>query len=102
MLSGLHRAYYLKLEDLTRGDIRCYVSDKLQEHDQLTLLMNHDPGYENLIEEIAMRAQGVFLGVYFVMNNLLDGLTYDDSVETMLRQLDQSPEYLQRLLSPHD
>jgi hypothetical protein len=88
-------AYSLKLEDLTRGDIRRYVADKLEEHDQYQRLKAYDPSYEALIDEVARRAQGVFLWVHLVVKDLLEGLTYNDSLQTMRQRLDQFPEDLE-------
>jgi len=87
--------YSIKLEELTRGDIRRFVSDTFQEHDQYRRLKDHDPAYNTLIGEVARRAQGVFLWVYLVVKDLLEGLTYNDSVQTMLARLDQFPEDLE-------
>ena len=87
--------YSLKLEDLTRGDIRRYVSDKFQEHDQYRRLKAHDPAYEDLIQEVSTQARGVFLWVYLVVKDLLEGLTYNYSVQTMLQRLHQFPEDLE-------
>ncbi len=88
-------AYSVKLEDLTRGDIRRYVSDKFEQHDQYQHLTAHDSGYEALIEKVVSRAQGVFLWVYLVVKELLEGLTYNDSVKVMLQRLNQFPEDLE-------
>ncbi|KAK3898926.1 hypothetical protein C8A05DRAFT_18559 [Staphylotrichum tortipilum] len=85
----------LKLEDLTRGDIRRFVSDEFKAHKQFRRLSAHDPGYVKLIEEVATRSQGVFLWVYLVVKDLLDGLTYNDPVQAMLRRLDQFPAELE-------
>lgn len=87
--------YSIRLEELTRGDIRRFVADTFQEHDQYRRLKEHDSGYENLIDEVAKRAQGVFLWVYLVVKDLVEGLTYNDSVQTMLTRLDQFPEDLE-------
>jgi hypothetical protein len=88
-------AFSLKMEDLTRGDIRRYASDKLEEHDQYQRLRAYDPGYEALIDEVGKRAQGVFLWVHLVVKDLLEGLTYNDSVQTMRERLDQFPDDLE-------
>ncbi len=88
-------AYSLKLEDLTRGDIRRFVSDKFEQHDQYGQLKAHDTGYEALVEEVVNRAQGVFLWVFLVVKDLLEGLTYNDSVQTMRKRLNQFPEDLE-------
>ncbi|KAK4040863.1 hypothetical protein C8A01DRAFT_45882 [Parachaetomium inaequale] len=49
--------YSLKLEDLTRRDIRRYVSDKFEEHAQYIRLKAYDSAYEDLVEEVVVRAQ---------------------------------------------
>ncbi len=87
--------YSLKLEDLTHGDIHRFVSDKFEQHDQYQHLKEHDAGYEVLIEDVTNRAQGVFLWVYLVVRELLDGLTYNDSVQMMRQRLNKFPKDLE-------
>ena len=85
----------LKLEDLTRGDIVGYVTDKFNEHSQFQTLSQLDANYSDLIYEVAARAQGVFLWVYLVVRNLLEGFTYHDSIVTIQRRLEQFPPDLE-------
>lgn len=84
-----------KLENLTRDDIREYVKDNFKNHDQYVRLSNFDDSYSSLIEEVSIRARGVFLWVFLVVKDLLDGLTYNDSVQTMMQRLDQFPQGLE-------
>ncbi len=88
-------AYSLRLEDLTRGDIRRFVSDLFEAYDQYQQLRSHNAEYENLTEKVVARAQGVFLWVFLVVRELLEGLTYNDSMQMMQQRLDQSPADLE-------
>ncbi|KAE9373908.1 hypothetical protein N431DRAFT_374559 [Stipitochalara longipes BDJ] len=84
----------VKLEDLTRQDIRLYVSDNFNGHEQFHKLSLRDPAYANLVEEVVRKAQGVFLWVFLVVRDLLEGLTYNDTIKTMRLRLDRFPEDL--------
>ncbi|KAI0474653.1 hypothetical protein F4859DRAFT_514504 [Xylaria cf. heliscus] len=56
----------LKLEDLTRDDIRNYVHEMFNKNSQFRLLGADNLHYAGLIEDITSRAQGVFLWVFLV------------------------------------
>ncbi|KAL7930107.1 hypothetical protein V8C35DRAFT_165853 [Trichoderma chlorosporum] len=92
---GEKASQVMKLEDLTKGDIRRYVQDKFNTHDQYLKLNQSDPQYNHLIEEVVNKAQGVFLWVFLVVRDLLEGLTYNDTIKTMHRRLDVFPETLE-------
>ncbi|CZR67736.1 uncharacterized protein PAC_17635 [Phialocephala subalpina] len=85
----------LKLEDLTSQDIRRYVSDKFREHEQYQKLEAIDPSYTELVGEVVQKAQGVFLWVFLVVRDLLEGITYNDSIRTMRTRLENLPEDLE-------
>lgn len=85
----------LKLEDLTREDIRQYVSDKLNKHSQFETLTHVNTEYVQMVEAVVDRAQGVFLWVYLVVRTLLEGLTYHGSVSTLYRRLEEFPPDLE-------
>lgn len=85
----------LRLEDLTRNDIRCYITDKFCENRQYRRLEDVDTAYSNLVEEVCKRAQGVFLWVYLVVRDLLDGLVNADSVSFLFKRLDAFPQELE-------
>lgn len=54
----------LKLEDLTRGDIKRYVTDHFKTHPQFEILKAQNAAYAELIQSVVNRAQGVFLWVF--------------------------------------
>ncbi|KAK8076727.1 hypothetical protein PG994_003999 [Apiospora phragmitis] len=89
------RVVRLKLEDLTRDDIQQYVSDKLIEHAQFKTLTHMNPEYSQVVDAVVIRAQGVFLWVYLVVRDLLQGLTYHDSASTLYRRLREFPPDLE-------
>jgi hypothetical protein len=59
--------------------------------------------YSNLIGEMVSRVNGVFIWVFFVVQELLVGLTYHETLSTMRRRLDAFPQdherYFQRLIN---
>lgn len=85
----------LKLEDLTRNDIRHYITDKFNENRQYRRLKVLDPTYTALVEEVCKRAQGVFLWVYLAVRNLLDGVANADSASFLHTRLDSFPPELE-------
>ncbi|KUJ15134.1 uncharacterized protein LY89DRAFT_587891, partial [Mollisia scopiformis] len=87
--------WVLQLEDLTKPDIYRYVSDKFMKHDQYQKLLKARPGYSDLIGEVVRKVQGVFLWVFLVVRDLLDGLTYNDPIKTMHLRLNQFPDDLE-------
>lgn len=87
---------HLKLEDLTRGDIERYVTDHFRSHSQFQVLSTQDVAYAHFIALVLDRAQGVFLWVYLVMRELLQGLTLHDSLATLRRRLDRFPPDLEK------
>lgn len=92
---GHNRHSTLKLEDLTRGDIRQYITDKFNANQQYQRLTVLDSAYSALVGEVCKRAQGVFLWVYFAVRDLLDGLTNADSVGFLFKRLDSYPPELE-------
>lgn len=86
---------YLKLEDLTRQDIRTFVVGKFSEHDQYHKLVRVDPEYSELVDEVVTRSKGVFLWVFLVVRDLLEGFTYNDGIKTMHRRLESIPDSLE-------
>ncbi|KAL8824878.1 MAG: hypothetical protein Q9191_004758 [Dirinaria sp. TL-2023a] len=85
----------LRLQDLTSGDIRRYVVDKLdtdpriQENVKLDSFQKYD-----FVEEVCNKAQGVFLWVKLVVRSLLDGLSNDDQMTHLRARLGALPSDL--------
>ena len=84
----------IKLEDLTKNDIKLYVLDHFNA-DRRFQLNSNDPKYLDLVDEIARRARGVFLWVFLVVRSLLEGLVYADRISDLRRRLDAFPEDLE-------
>lgn len=85
----------IKLEDLTRSDIRNYTADFLSKHPRFHQLKDLDDRYQLLVDKVAQRAQGVFLWVFLVVRSLLEGIRYADTVEDMQLRLEAFPPDLE-------
>ncbi|KAI0971271.1 hypothetical protein F4678DRAFT_479605 [Xylaria arbuscula] len=85
----------LKLEDLTKDDIRSYVTDKFLAHNQYEKLILMDSNYSSLVNNVVEKSQGVFLWVFLVVRELMDGLTYNDTLRIMEQRLDNFPDTLE-------
>lgn len=85
----------LRLQDLTFHDIDAYVFDKLQGHDKMRILKEAEPEHAaELVNEVVMRASGVFLWVALVVKSLLNGLRNRDTIEDLRTQLSELPSDL--------
>lgn len=92
---GHTKEHTIRLQDLTRNDIRTYVTDRLL-HDKIFRVMaSEDPRYETLVEEVVNRAEGVFLWVFLVVRSLLDGIRERDLISGLQYRLDRLPQNLE-------
>jgi hypothetical protein len=90
----------LRLQDLTYGDIKYYVNDKLLRSAPMQQLCAVDPvGALSLVEEIVEKAEGVFLWVVLVVKSFLNGLTNGDSILYLRKRLEELPSELEDLYS---
>ena len=88
----------LRLQDLTVGDVRHYVTDTLGNHRQFQRLALQDPRRTSaLIEDIVMKAEGVFLWVKLVVKSLLAGLSNRDNITDLQQRLKLLPSDLEAL-----
>ena len=85
----------IRLQDLTRGDITRFVRDRLAEKTHFVTLRDTDEAYENLVQEILERSDGVFLWVFLVVKSLRRGMTNLDTVKELQRRLRQLPSELE-------
>ncbi len=76
------------------GDIRQYVYDNFNNHQQLQKYADNKR-YGHLIDEIVKRANGVFLWVTLVVRSLRRGLIYADTISDLERRLDSLPPDLE-------
>ncbi|TGO60900.1 hypothetical protein BELL_1182g00010 [Botrytis elliptica] len=88
----------LKLQDLTHNDIRSYVEDRLVKDENMEELLRREPVQaEELVDEVVKTANGVFLWVYLVISSLLKGLSNDDEIADLQRELRRLPKSLKDL-----
>ncbi|KAL6411992.1 hypothetical protein AUP68_04372 [Ilyonectria robusta] len=88
----------LRLEDLTYSDIKSYVSSRfLGDLSFKDLLQSETNFAKALIEEVVVKASGVFLWVQLVVNSLLSGIRFGDRVIDLKRRLDLLPPDLEKL-----
>ncbi|ERF74247.1 hypothetical protein EPUS_03437 [Endocarpon pusillum Z07020] len=88
----------LKLQDLTRPDIKLYIDGQLRKHSRMQYLLEAESARANkLITEILDRAAGVFLWVFLVVNNLMHGLNNFDTINDLEKRLDYFPTELDNL-----
>ena len=84
----------LLLEDHNAYDIQQYVKSKFQEDEQFAILQSREPRSSDLVDQIVQNAQGVFLWVRIVVNNLLRGLSNDDNLSDLQNRLESLPTTL--------
>ncbi|KAL9072650.1 MAG: hypothetical protein Q9157_005030 [Trypethelium eluteriae] len=91
---GKDRTRTLCLQDITRRDIKLFVEDKLGADERYILLRQQEHIHVNLAKEVTRKAQGVFLWVSLVVNELLDSLQNCDTVKDLLTRLRGVPPTL--------
>ncbi|KAF4953660.1 hypothetical protein FSARC_12345 [Fusarium sarcochroum] len=96
---GSEPAKLIYLHELTHGDIRQFAQDQLQSHprwltstSETSMVAKH-----GLIEEVATRAEGVFLWAFLVTRSLREGLSNDDTIKDMQKRLESLPRSLEDL-----
>lgn len=86
----------LRLEDLTKEDIRRFVRDKLQDDDAFRKFREkEEEDCDRLVNEIVQRADGVFLWISLVVRSLTSGLANADRIVDLQRRLDSLPDDLE-------
>ncbi|KAI1123462.1 hypothetical protein F5Y10DRAFT_51486 [Nemania abortiva] len=84
----------LRLQELTREDIRQYVYENFETHSSISRASIHDEQYSTLVEDIVDKADGVFLWVYLVVRSLKDGITNADTPSKLQKRLQELPSDL--------
>lgn len=89
---------HLKVEDLTFGDINCYVTSKLGGHLGFQAYQRLDQEFSTqLIENVCLKSSGVFLWVSLVTRSLLEGLSEGENLSSLQKRLDDLPPELEDL-----
>ena len=87
----------LKLEDLTRKDIKLYVSRKLEGAWRKSPAVDDKYWVSRMIDTIVRKARGVFQWVHIVVGYQIQGLQSKDGLEELWERLDELPEEIQDL-----
>ena len=88
----------LRLQDLTSGDIRRFVTDRLSNDPRMQQIAENEPLQRHDFEkEICNKAQGVFLWVKLVVRSLLDGVSNSDRMADLRARLEILPADLEEL-----
>ncbi|KAI0116035.1 hypothetical protein F4776DRAFT_666610 [Hypoxylon sp. NC0597] len=87
----------LRLQDLTRHDIKDYANDAFNERLGSIGNLVDRKDLHVLIEEICQRSSGVFLWVILVVRSLLQGILNGDSITELLARLRELPTDLAKL-----
>jgi hypothetical protein len=91
----------LYVHEHTNSDIRRYVKDVLERNPAFVSRTQQDTEeYQQLTEYIRKEANGVFLWVYLVVANMLDGMENADRMSDLQRKLKKVPTDL-RVLFAH-
>lgn len=92
----------LRLEDLTRDDIKKYVAKNLKEDINFVELESSNPLLNQIAEDVTERARGVFLWVYLVVESLKKGFIDGAKSHELKQMLESLPsdleEYFQHMI----
>jgi hypothetical protein len=92
------RCEKLQLQELTRGDVKLYVTDRICENAHFQQIFKQDtPQAQTFLDEIVNKASGVFLWVIIVVRGVLDGLRNGDRLGELRTHLDGLPDDLDTL-----
>ncbi|KAF4461191.1 Vegetative incompatibility HET-E-1 [Fusarium albosuccineum] len=90
-------ATWFTLHDLTRLDTLRFVRDELNRDERYMEAWQTNPQYEELIAAVVARADGVFLWVRLVLNDLLVAIGNSCSLIQLFRRLEAAPQDLSAL-----
>ncbi|KAI0861467.1 hypothetical protein F4860DRAFT_171896 [Xylaria cubensis] len=96
---GVDNMKKMYMHDLTRDDIENFAREQLQTHPRWAVTYTEigEKEKHDLIEQVAERAEGVFLWAFLVTRSLREGLSNDDTIADMWRRLESLPKDLQLL-----
>ena len=90
----------LRVQDLTKNDIRIYAHDNLSTHKRVLELSKREPDLlSQLTSKVLEMSSGVFLWVTLAIRSLLSGLTNLDNITDLQRGLYELPPELDDLFS---
>lgn len=94
---GQNLDHKLYMQDLTRDDIAHFARGRLEDHYTAAALRSNGLAYEDLIQQVVNKAQGVFLWVFLVVRSLREGLSNGDGISMLQKRLRSLPSDLEAL-----
>ncbi|ETS87088.1 hypothetical protein PFICI_00916 [Pestalotiopsis fici W106-1] len=94
---GSDLSHRINIHELTSNDVLRYSQSRLTEHPRWTQITKESRDLQSVCQDIANRAQGVFLWVKLVTQSLRDGMTGYDTAEELESRLDSLPSDLESL-----
>lgn len=92
----------LRMQDLTKGDMRRYVTDIVASHPQMKALLRRK-GLELRAQQITVdlveKAEGIFLWIVLACRSLLDGFAQGDLIAELERRIAELPEEIGDMFS---
>ncbi|KAJ3538693.1 hypothetical protein NM208_g5796 [Fusarium decemcellulare] len=89
---------HLMLQDLTKRDIRRYISSTFRDSPGFLELEQREPEHaKSLLSEVARKAEGVFLWVRLVVKSLLVGMANGDEIRELRERLESIPSNLEAM-----
>lgn len=85
------------IHEYTTDDIRHYAADRIKADMPGELSIGYEEGLRNLVETIVREAQGVFLWVRLVVNEIVEGICEGDTMEELVTLLSTIPTELGEL-----
>ena len=85
------------IHEYTTDDIRHYAEDRINADMPGELSIEYEEGLRNLVETIVREAQGVFLWVRLVVNEIVEGICEGDTMEELVTLLSTIPTELGEL-----
>lgn len=92
----------LRLQDLTKRDIRMYVEDHITNHPRWQIIATNEQnstGAGNLMSGIVEKASGVFLWVVLACKSVKEGLSNFDSIKELQDRIQELPPELEQLFA---
>ncbi len=85
------------IHEYTTDDIRHYAEDRINADMPGELSIEYEEGLRNLVQTIVREAQGVFLWVRLVVNEIVEGICEGDTMEELVTLLSTIPTELGEL-----
>jgi len=95
----LSRAPGFTIQEYTKDDIRVYTEKRLEPYRTEASVLNGLENFENLVDQVTKRAEGVFIWVKLVVDQLAQDICDCSSYMTLIERLKAMPQELGELYS---